>query len=881
MRIIADLQIHSKHARATSKNLSIANLEKYARIKGIDLLGVGDFQHPLHRKEIDAELKEDDKGILWTSGKFPFIWQTEVSLMFSQIGKRRAVHLLVFAPNKGIADEITKYLGSKGRLDYDGRPIFGMSCRDFVNEVKEISDEIEIISAHAFTPWFGMYGSDSGFDSLQECFLDQSNKIYAIESGMSADPAMIWRLKENINIVSFSDAHCVHPDTLVALENGYVLPISEIEKESIVAHANLRNMQYQNGSKIQYTKVVSQPYLKEIKYNGGEIKVSDKHRFFIFENGRILEKYAFQLKEGDKLLRLATISHNNLGSIELKHPKMETYYSINEEGLNFIKKHREDNNFTQVQLANLLKLHKDHYWKIENGLIKINKQILKSLSVILKFDYFEFVHTYTIKMLPNVKFPYKSSVKLCELLGYFIGDGCYTKINKERCLILTDKNKEVLQYYQSIVKDLFFCDSRLFKYASQDSYGLLMPSFVAQFLILNFSDIILKSLQRRIQRELYNLPLEEIAGLLRGYFDAEGSVESHGVKACSANKLLLYQIDSLLKKFGICSSIYLNQLEKKKQKYRHNIILYGENLKLFYEKIGFNHSIKKLRLKSYIETLSRNRKSKIEKAGDFIISEIKSIKDIKSDTEYLYDLAVPNHENYIANQIIVHNSFWPWRLGREATIFEIKELSYREIMKAIRTGSGLIGTIETPPEYGKYHWDGHRNCNFSCPPSETKKLNGICPVCKKKLTIGVENRINSIAKEKEGYKSEGAKEFYKLLPLHELIAVYFGSSLTSKKTAAVYDHFISKFGNEFRILLDVSKDELLNAGVEKELSELIILSRNGRLEVKPGFDGEYGKVILHGGLVGDRSKRDSGKKDGEERQKDKGKKSFERQGKLF
>jgi len=209
--IIADLQIHSKYARATSKNISIENLEKYARIKGLDLLGVGDFQHPLWRKEIDEKLKEDDKGILWTSSGFPFLWQTEVSLMFSQNNKRRAVHLLIFAPNKNIADEITKYLGSKGRLDYDGRPIFGISCRNLVYDLKKIDDNIEIIPAHAFTPYFGLYGSESGFDSLGECFLDQTDKIYAIESGMSADPKMIWKLNENVNIVSFSDAHSFWP----------------------------------------------------------------------------------------------------------------------------------------------------------------------------------------------------------------------------------------------------------------------------------------------------------------------------------------------------------------------------------------------------------------------------------------------------------------------------------------------------------------------------------------------------------------------------------------------------------------------------------------------------------------------------------------------
>ncbi len=232
VEIIADLQIHSKYARATSTNLSIENLEKYARIKGLDLLGVGDFQHPLWRKEIDERLVEDDKGILKTKTGFKFLWQTEVSLMFSQNGKRRAVHLLIFSPNKEIADKITKYLGSKGRLDYDGRPIFGISCRDLVYELKNINDKIEIIPAHCMTPWFGLFGSQSGFDSLKECFLDQTENIYAIESGMSADPGMLWKLDENINIVSFSDAHSFWPHRLG--REATIFELEELSYENII-----------------------------------------------------------------------------------------------------------------------------------------------------------------------------------------------------------------------------------------------------------------------------------------------------------------------------------------------------------------------------------------------------------------------------------------------------------------------------------------------------------------------------------------------------------------------------------------------------------------------------------------------------------------------
>lgn len=398
MEFIADLHIHSRYSRACSKDLTIDNLVKWAKIKGLGLLGTGDFQHPKWRKEIDEKLKEDENGILWSKEGFPFLWQTEISLMFSDgiIKKRRAVHLVVLSPNKKTSDEITAYLGSKGRLDYDGRPIFGIKAEDFVRDLKKINDKIEIIPAHCMTPWFGLYGSDSGFDSLKECFGNEIKNIYALESGMSADPAMIWRLKENINVVSFSDSH----------------------------------------------------------------------------------------------------------------------------------------------------------------------------------------------------------------------------------------------------------------------------------------------------------------------------------------------------------------------------------------------------------------------------------------------------------------SFWPWRLGREATIFEVDKLSYDNLVKAIRTGHGLKGTIETPPEYGKYHWSGHRLCGFSASPAEVARLKGICPKCGKQLVIGVEDRIEKLAKEKEGYKPHDAKIFYKLTPLHELISLAYETGIASKKAWVVFDELMKSFGNEFEVLLGAKKEDLTKTKVNEKLIELILLNRESKIKVKPGYDGEYGIPLM-------------------------------------
>ena len=209
--IIADLHLHSRFSRATSKHIDFSNLEKYAKIKGLNLLGTGDFQHPKWIEEIKNDLDEDENGILWSKTKFPFLWQTELSLIYTQDGRGRRIHHVVLAPNKEIVDQIIEVLGKKGRLDYDGRPIFGFSSIELVEMMHGISNKIEIIPAHCMTPWFGLFGSKGGFDSLKDCFKEKSKKIHAVETGMSADPPMLWRLKEKVNLVSFSDAHSFWP----------------------------------------------------------------------------------------------------------------------------------------------------------------------------------------------------------------------------------------------------------------------------------------------------------------------------------------------------------------------------------------------------------------------------------------------------------------------------------------------------------------------------------------------------------------------------------------------------------------------------------------------------------------------------------------------
>lgn len=213
MKQYIDLHMHSRYARACSTQLSLANIEKYARIKGLNIVGTGDISHPKWTEEIRKELIEDGTGILKSKTGFNFILQGELSLMYSQSGKGRRIHYVYLVPDLDTLKQVNSALIKRGRLDYDGRPIFGMSSIEFVDMMIDISKDIEIIPAHCWTPWFGLFGSMSGFDSVEECFGERAKYIHALETGLSSDPMMNWRLSslDKYALVSFSDSHSFWP----------------------------------------------------------------------------------------------------------------------------------------------------------------------------------------------------------------------------------------------------------------------------------------------------------------------------------------------------------------------------------------------------------------------------------------------------------------------------------------------------------------------------------------------------------------------------------------------------------------------------------------------------------------------------------------------
>jgi uncharacterized protein (TIGR00375 family) len=208
MRIIADLHLHSHYSRATSRDMDVENMARWAKVKGITLLGTGDFTHPVWLRELRAKLKPTDRGLFTHDGSH-FMLTVEVSNIYTTGGRLRKIHNVIFAPSFEVVERINAVLGRFGNLMADGRPTLTIPTDRMVEYLMEISGDCMLVPAHVWTPWFSLYGSMSGFDAIADCFGDQLEHIAAVETGLSSDPPMNWRLSEldRVMLLSNSDAH--------------------------------------------------------------------------------------------------------------------------------------------------------------------------------------------------------------------------------------------------------------------------------------------------------------------------------------------------------------------------------------------------------------------------------------------------------------------------------------------------------------------------------------------------------------------------------------------------------------------------------------------------------------------------------------------------
>lgn len=232
VRLIADLHIHSRFSRATSEHMDLGHLAASAKLKGIGLLGTGDFTHPGWFAELKQQLKPAGNGLYSLNGIL-FMPTAEVSCIYSKNGVKR-IHLCLCAPSLEAAGQINSLLAKKGNLSADGRPIFGMSAPAVVELVMSVDKNCFVYPAHAWTPWFSVFGSESGFDSMEDCFEDQVKHIHALETGLSSDPPMNWRLSalDKYCLLSNSDSHS--PQKIGREANVFEFAEKDISYASII-----------------------------------------------------------------------------------------------------------------------------------------------------------------------------------------------------------------------------------------------------------------------------------------------------------------------------------------------------------------------------------------------------------------------------------------------------------------------------------------------------------------------------------------------------------------------------------------------------------------------------------------------------------------------
>jgi len=214
MRQILDLHIHSRYSRACSPDLTLANIDATCRVKGVDVIATGDFTYPAWFEEIKNQLTIINNSGLYRlktakDDKVKFILSTELALVYKSGGKARRIHLVVHAPEIKAVEELNKYLDKKFNIRSDGRPILGLSAIDLFKLCLSIHPRFLIYPAHIWTPWFSVFGSKSGFDKLEECFGEYTEQVYALETGLSSDPEMNWRVSalDRLTVLSNSDAH--------------------------------------------------------------------------------------------------------------------------------------------------------------------------------------------------------------------------------------------------------------------------------------------------------------------------------------------------------------------------------------------------------------------------------------------------------------------------------------------------------------------------------------------------------------------------------------------------------------------------------------------------------------------------------------------------
>ena len=759
VKVVADLHMHSKYSRATSPGMELETLSKWAKIKGIDLLGTGDFTHPEWFKELQQKSIESDSGFLQYNG-MNFCLSAEVSCIFTQGGRGRRMHLVILSPSLEVAAQINEILGKKGNVKSDGRPIFGMSAIEMCEIVLGVSDKNLVIPAHAWTPWFSVFGSMSGFDSLKEALGEYEKSIYAIETGLS----------------------CYDGETEILTEDGWKR-VTEVKMADRICTIN------QTSHEIEYQQPTK---TFRYKYNG--------------------KMYRLRTSRVDLLV---TPNHNLFYSpCDFRNPKP------------YILKQ------AQELFGKSKRFKKDGIWHGKN-----QKYFeLPSVRIRHGSKFYSGLRNKTGKHLPMKPW--------LRFFGFWIAEG-WTTPGKDG-----DYNVCVCNNNKALLKEIKR-DLEIMGYCPYIRKNLLR---VRDFQLFDYLKEFGKAGDKFIPLEIKNLSKELLETMLDYYIKGDGhryGRTGKGLSATTISKRLRDDLQEVALKVGM--SAYYRIHQKKGTPFSSP----SQKGKI-YRQTADSWNIYFIRRNQHAILPSTNKKyghteSWVNYDGDvYCVSVPNRVVYVRrngipvwcgnSDPAMNWRLSSLDRLQLLSNS----DSHSPEKIGREANVFDLDNMRYDDLYEAIRykEKKKLVCTYEFYPEEGKYHLDGHRNCKVSMTPEETKKRNGICPVCKKPVTVGVLNRVEELADRQEGFVPKGAVPFESLVPLKEVLGEAIGKASTTKAVDVEYFKLIKAFGNEFAVL-HASPAKLKKEAGER-VAEAIRRVEEGKVKKVAGYDGEYGHIIIFG-----------------------------------
>ncbi len=800
MEIINDFHIHSRYSRACSRDLSVDSLEKHARPKGVNLLGTGDFTHPLWLKELKQKLNEDGTGILKSKTGFNFILSAEVSSIYGQDKKVRRIHNLILAPDFETVDKINSALEKRGaNLKSDGRPIFGIKCPELVEMLMQIDERIEVVPAHCLLP---------------------DEKI-----------------------------HC-NPD---------IKKISEVKKgEKVLTHL---------GNWKEVEKVLSRDYVGNILriqpyYFRIGIRVTPEHPFFAIKSeGKQIYNKVKNKKDFYSNKRPDWVCARDLkiGDI-LLYPRSNKIID------------KEELDITEYIQKNKYKTKDDcvvpltgRQTKLVNKIIKVNKDF-------------------------------------CRLIGYYLAEGYFVKKENSIRFCFSSQESEEIRDVEFLIKTIFGVELAKLRNKSNS----IEMVFFSKVLVDFFSNFCYKNGYNAQNKQLpfwmLGIHPEKQGELLYGWWI--------GDTGNTTSRVLMNQMKIVCLRLGIIPSIAEDSIESFEKRGNHKIgdrIINAKNNMYIFSHLSFfedKYCLLNRKCFSKFKAKEKRRYGWID--SNYVYLPIREVGVFDYNGK-VFNLHVKDDNSYVAESAVVHNcwtpwfglfgsksgfdsveecfqdqtkhihaletglssdpamnwrlskldkyalvsnsdahSFWPWRMGREVNVFDLQELNYDNFIKVIRAKDRkhFLYTVEVNPSYGKYHFDGHRNCNVCMMPQESKKHREICPVCRKQLTVGVLSRVEELADRQEGFRPENAIPYKSIIPLSEIIAALYSVPPHSKVVWEIYNKYIKEFGSELNVLLKAEVKGLKK--IDEKVAELIVRMRENKVEISPGFDGEYGKLVLEG-----------------------------------